>query len=65
MRVRFAGISPALNDAAAVARWSTSGDAGQRVLARHDPRVSPLVAATLARHGLTRPPPIEGGLWCS
>jgi hypothetical protein len=42
-----------LNDAVAVARWSSSGEAGQRVLSRKDPRVSPLVAAALALHGLT------------
>ena len=50
-----------LNDAVAVARWSTSGDAGQRVLSRKDTRVSGLVAATLALHGLTLPPPNRGG----
>ncbi|MDP9359641.1 MAG: hypothetical protein M3R02_31015 [Chloroflexota bacterium] len=49
------GNQPELNDAVAVARWSTSGDAGQRVLSRKDPRVSPLVAAALALHGLTMP----------
>ncbi|MDP9461365.1 MAG: hypothetical protein M3Q22_14325 [Actinomycetota bacterium] len=39
----------------AVARWSSSGDAGQRVLSRKDPRVSGLVAVALALHGLTMP----------
>ncbi len=49
------GNQPELNAAVAVARWSSSGDAGQRVLSRKDPRVSPLVAAALALHGLTLP----------
>lgn len=47
------GNQSELNGAVAAARWSASGDAGQRVLARKDPRVSPLVAAALALHGLT------------
>lgn len=47
------GNQPELNGAVDAARWSSSGDAGQRVLARKDPRVSPLVAAALALHGLT------------
>jgi hypothetical protein len=55
------GNQPELDDAVAVARWSSSGDAGQRVLSRRDPRVSGLVAATLALHGLTRPPRTAGG----
>jgi hypothetical protein len=55
------GDDPELNAAVAAARWSTSGDAGQRVLSRKDPRVSPLVAATLALHGLSAPPPSTGG----
>jgi hypothetical protein len=38
-----------------------SGDAGQQVFSRRNPRVSGLVAATLALHGLSRPPPIMGG----
>lgn len=42
-----------LNDAVGVAHWSTSGDAGGRVLSRRDPRVSPLVAAALAVHALS------------
>lgn len=46
------GNQPELDAAVAVARWSTSGDAGQRVLSRRDPRVSGLVAAALAVHGL-------------
>ena len=44
-----------LNAAVAVARWSTSGEAGHRLLSRKDPRVSGLVAAALALHGLTAP----------
>lgn len=55
------GNQPELNSAVAVARWSTSGDAGQRALSRRDPRVSPLIAATLALHGLSLPPPDSGG----
>lgn len=47
------GNEAALGDAVAVSRWSTSGDAGSRVLSRRDPRVSPLVAAALALHGLS------------
>lgn len=47
------GDDPALNAAVAVARWSSSGDAGQRVLSRRDPKVSGLVAGALALHGLT------------
>ncbi len=50
------GNQPELNAAVAVARWSSSGDAGQRVLSRKDPRVSRLVATALALHGLTLPP---------
>lgn len=45
------GDQPELNAAVAVARWSSSGEAGQRVLSRKDPRVSPLVAAALALRG--------------
>jgi phage terminase large subunit-like protein len=56
------GNQPELNAAVAVARWSTSGEAGQRVLSRKDPRVSGLVAAALALHGLTLPPPNTGGM---
>ncbi len=55
------GNQPALTAAVAAARWSTSGDAGQRVLSRKDPRVSPLVAAALALHGLSLPPPASRG----
>jgi len=47
----------------AVARWSASGEAGQRVLARRDPRLSPLVAATLAHHGLNLPEPQSNVGW--
>ena len=35
------GKQPELNAAVAVARWSTHGDNGQRVLSRRDARVSP------------------------
>lgn len=49
-----------LDNAVAAARWSTSGEAGQRVLSRRDPRVSPLVAAALALHGLASTPPRGG-----
>jgi len=55
------GDGDELNAAVAAARWSTSGEAGQRVLSRKDPRVSPLVAAALALHGLTIPKPSTGG----
>ncbi len=55
------GDQPELNAAVAVARWSTSGDAGQRVLSRRDPRISALVAAALAVHGLSSPSPAQGG----
>jgi len=41
-----------LAEAVSLARWSTSGEAGTRVLSRRNPRVSPLVAAALAVHGL-------------
>lgn len=41
-----------MNEAVAVARWAPSGEAGQRLLARKDPKVSPLVAAALALHGV-------------
>ncbi len=54
------GNQPELNAAVAVARWSSSGDAGRRVLSRKDPRVSPLVAAALALHGLSLPPRNRG-----
>jgi hypothetical protein len=55
------GNQPELNAAVAAARWSTSGDAGQRVLSRKDPRVSPLVAAALALHALSSPPRMARG----
>ncbi len=55
------GNQPDLDAAVAVARWSTSGDAGQRVLSRKDSRVSPLVAATLALHAIAIPAPSRGG----
>jgi len=54
------GNEAALGDAVAVARWSASGDAGSRVLSRRDPRVSPLVAAALALHGLSAAPERPG-----
>lgn len=47
------GNQPELNAAVSVARWSSSGEAGQRVLSRKNSQVSPLVAAALALHGLT------------
>ena len=53
-----------LNAAVAVARWSTSGEAGHRVLSRKDPRVSGLVAAALALHGLTAPGFRPGKFFC-
>ncbi len=55
------GNQPELNAAVAAARWSTYGDTGQRVLSRKDPRVSALVAAALALHGLSAPAPARGG----
>jgi phage terminase large subunit-like protein len=55
------GNQPELNDAVAVARWSSSGEAAQQVLSRKDPRVSPLVAGALALHGLTLQPRYTGG----
>lgn len=54
------GNQPELNAAVGVARWSSSGDAGQRVLLRKDPRVSPLVAAALVVHGLSLVPSSGG-----
>lgn len=45
------GCQGELNAAVAAAHWSTSGESGQRVLSRKDPRVSPLVAAANALHG--------------
>jgi hypothetical protein len=59
-KVRHGAHEP-LDAAVAVARWSSSGEAGQRVLSRKDPRVSPLVASALAVHGLTLPKPNTGG----
>lgn len=55
------GNEPGLSTAVSAARWSTSGDAGQRVLSRRDPRVSPLVAAALALNGLSVPLASPGG----
>ena len=55
------GNQPEMNAAVGVARWSTSGDAGQRVLSRKDARVSPLVASALALHGLSLQPKNLGG----
>ncbi|HXH78099.1 hypothetical protein, partial [Nocardioides sp.] len=49
-----------LKAAVAVARWSSSGEAGQRVLSRKDPRISPLIAAALALHGLSSVPTSGG-----
>lgn len=54
------GNQPGLNDAVDVARWSSRGEAGQRVLSRRDPRVSPLVAAALAVQGLEATVPTGG-----
>ena len=54
------GGHPELKDAVAVARWSSSGEAGQRVLSRKDPRISPLIAAALALHGLSSTPSTGG-----
>ena len=54
------GNHPELNDAVALARWSTFGEAGQRVLSRKEPAVSPLVAAALALHGLSLAKPRGG-----
>ena len=54
------GNQPELNAAVTAARWSSSGESGQRVLARKDPRVSPLVATALAVHGLATAP-VRGG----
>jgi hypothetical protein len=51
-----------LNDAVAAARWSSRGEAGERVLSRRDPRVSPLVAAALGLHGLASLKPRGGRL---
>lgn len=55
------GNQPELNAAVAVARWSASGEAGQRVLSRKNSQVSPLVAAALALHGLTTGTTSGGG----
>ena len=55
------GNEPPLSAAVAVARWSTSGETGRRVLSRKDPRISPLVAAALAAHALVAIPVNEGG----
>lgn len=54
------GNQPELNAAVAAARWSSSGDAGQRVLSRKNSQVSPLVAVSLALHGLTTQPTSGG-----
>lgn len=58
------GNQDPLNTAVAAARWSASDEAGQRVLSRKDPRVSPLVAAALTLHGLAAVPPKPTGSWC-
>lgn len=54
------GNQPELNAAVAASRWSTSGEAGQRVLARKNPAVSPLVAAAVALHGVAAVPSTGG-----
>ncbi len=51
-QLRHDGLAE-LAEAVSLARWSTSGEAGTRVLSRRNPRVSPLVAAALAVHGLS------------
>ena len=58
-RLRHGGHEP-LNAAVQVARWSSRGDAGERLLSRRDPRVSPLVAAALAVHGVAKAKPRAG-----
>lgn len=62
--VRHGNQDP-LNTAVTAARWSTSGEAGQRVLSRKDPLVSPLVAASLALHGLSAVQPKRAGRFVS
>lgn len=42
------GDQPELTNAVVAARWSSRGEAGQRVMSRKDPRVSGPVAAALA-----------------
>jgi len=54
------GNQSVLRNAVLAARWSTSGDAGARVLSRKDPRVSPLVSVALAVHGMTSQPSSGG-----
>jgi hypothetical protein len=46
------GNQPELNAAVGAARWSTSGEAGQRILSRKTSQVSPLVAVAVALHGV-------------
>lgn len=57
------GNQEELNDATDAVRWMSSGEAGQRVLSRKDPRVSPLVAAALALHGLIANQDAPPNLW--
>jgi phage terminase large subunit-like protein len=54
------GNQPELNAAVSAARWSTSGEAGQRVLSRKNSQVSPLVAVALALHGQQTAPTTGG-----
>ena len=58
------GNQSELTAAVTVARWPTSSDTGQRVLSRKDPRVSGLVAAALALHGVaTATAPVQQSGW--
>jgi phage terminase large subunit-like protein len=43
---------PDLNQAVAAARWYAGGETGHRIIVRKDPRVSALVASSLAMHGV-------------
>jgi phage terminase large subunit-like protein len=53
---------PNLNNAVAAARWYSVSETGQRLIIRKDPRVSPLVAASLALHGVDALKPRPGRL---
>ena len=58
------GNQPELNDAVnARPAWPSLGETGQRVMSRKDPRVSPLVAAALALHGLSTADQSPPNLW--
>lgn len=54
------GNQKSLRDSVLAARWSTSGEAGARVLSRRDPRTSPLVAVALALHAVQAEPTSRG-----